>query len=300
MLLCTLHKGRIIRGMDGDKLSESAEQPQEQPVAQSTSAEQLEQERQERIEYLRSVAPQPKKPKRKWPKVLTWTLLALVLLGGIGGGVYWQFFRNKPATTTQTPTTESNTQAPTNNKIATATKHHDSTNFSLSFDYPEDWTVTDEDGDMLTVTSPTLQLKDATGESVNGQIVLTITQKGQKLQAFEEGNATAVRKSEKIAYTKPTPAQRANTYLSFLRYATTASTDTLDGIYITGDYGYQVDQAIPKVDAAKLDPLVTVTFKKCSNNTCDTAEPLGVASSSWDDAAFATPIKKMLKSLTFN
>src|SRR5256885_7448114 len=46
-------------------------------------------------------------------------------------------------------------------------------NFALAFDYPQDWTVADNGGGIMTVTSPNLKLKDPNGQAGTGQIVLT-------------------------------------------------------------------------------------------------------------------------------
>lgn len=117
---------------------------------------------------------------------------------------------------------------------------------------------------------------------------------------FDKGNAVAVRESEKIAYTKPSSVQRGSTYLSFLQYASSTAT-SLDGAYITGDVGYQKDQAIPKADFTPVDPVISLTFVKCADNSC-TGEgtPIGVATTMWEDASFGKPLKTMLQSLVVN
>jgi hypothetical protein len=153
----------------------------------------------------------------------------------------------------------------------------------------------------MTVRSPATQLKSASGQSVTGRIIMTIANKGNNLGVFDKGNATAVLNSQKIAYTSPTPNQRANTYLSFLQYATTTAAGALDGIYITGDNGYQKGQDIPKGDIAGIDPLVSVTFVQCAASTCSGGtSALSIAASSWSNTSFAAPITKMLESLSFN
>ena len=130
---------------------------------------------------------------------------------------------------------------------------------------------------------------------------MTIANQGQNLNVFDKGNATAVLASQKIAYTSPTQNQRANTYLSFLQYASTTQNGALDGVYITGDNGYQKGQDVPKSDVAGITPLVSVTFIQCANSACSgSTTALSVAASAWSDTSLSGPVTKMLESLAFN
>ncbi len=236
-----------------------------------------------------------KKPKRS---KLIYIIIILILL--IGSGVYWFLLKPEPAAKTAQTRTALTVKPET--RIASSTTHYDSSSFSLGFDYPKGWTVTDTAGSgKLTVVSGPLQLKDANGQQVNGLIVMTIRDRTQKLTEFDKGAATATRDSEKIAYTKPTQTQRGSTYISFLQYATSPGGGSLDGIYITGDNGYQKDQDIPLVDVAKADPVVSITFLKCADAKCaGTRTALSVQDSIWDDNSFSKPLKNMLESLSIN
>lgn len=238
---------------------------------------------------------QPAKEQRRSHKWLI-ILVVLILVAG-GAGAYW-YIGHKP----KQPAAKTNTSAKqTAALIASQTQNHSSPDFNLSFDYPTDWTVTDTLGSgAVTARSPALQLKDTQNQNFTGQIVFTIRGKQLPLPEFDKGNATAIRVSEKIAYSKPSASQRGSTYISFLNYASSAGS-TLDGIYITGDVGYQKDQAIPKADIVPIDPVVSVSFVKCANSSCNTdGTAAGVAPAMWDDAAFSGPLKKMLQSLVIN
>jgi hypothetical protein len=231
-----------------------------------------------------------RKPKKRWPR-----LLALIILIAIGFGLYW-LFSNKPE-----PKPAQNIKQTASTQTAAPTKTYSSINFSLNFNYPESWTVVDNGGGQLTVTSPATQLKSSAGSQVTGKIILTISQKGQSLPMFDKGSASAVIDSQKITYTKPTQSQRGDTYVSYLQYATTTTTGALDGVFITGDYGYQKNQDIPKVDIANLDPVVSVTFTQCANSTCGGATtPLGISASTWSNSSSSAAVLSMLKSLSFN
>ncbi|HEY1835716.1 MAG TPA: PsbP-related protein [Candidatus Saccharimonadales bacterium] len=236
------------------------------------------------------------RPKKKWPRVVGWTLLGIVILAALGAGGYWLANRKpapKPAQSQQ------NANSQTSNKITTTTKPYTSNDLNLSFNYPENWTVADTGNGKLTVTSPAMQLTDASGQTQTGKVVMTIqNENSADFSAFKAGNAVAVMTSEKVAYTNPASDQRADTYISFLQYAATTTNGALDGVYITGNAGYQKGQAIPEVDIAKVDPVVTVTFAKCANASCTgNATPLSVSSEMWSNSGFSAPIETMLKSL---
>ncbi len=217
-------------------------------------------------------------------------LIAVIVLGG---GIYWLVSgQNSNKKTSQS--TQSQNTAPVASKIETTTKHYDSSNFNLGFDYPADWTVSDDsENGILTVKSPATNLKDSDSQNTNARITMLIRPNTSKLTEFDSGNAISALDSEKIAYTKPTQAQRANTYLSFLRYAN--STDGMNGVYITSDNGYKKAQAIPKVDIQKSDPVISVVFSLSDGKT-----QLSISIDNWDDSSFSDPIKSMLQSFTIN
>lgn len=244
----------------------------------------------------------PVRPQRKGSKKLVIILLAVMLLVVAGAAAYWFLLRSKPAAKpTVNPGATATSEQPKTTQIPTTTTHYDSSNLNLGFDYPQGWTVTDTAGSgKLTAVSQPVQLKDATNQNVTGQITLTVRNNQQLLTEFNAGSALAALESQKIAYTKPTASQRGNTYVSFLRYATDPSSAGLDGVYITGDAGYQVGQYIPKADIIKVDPVVSITFAKCSDAACSVAPtPLSIASSSWSDTALSGPLMAMLQSFSF-
>lgn len=222
----------------------------------------------------------------------------LVLLAGAGASVYWFFLRNKSDTAKPSEASQQNTAQPAS-KIATTSKHFVSQNFRLELDYPTDWTAPADNNQTLTFLSPDIQLKSSDGQTVNGQILLTIQAKNLKLPGLDGGNALAARDSKKIDYLRPSQVQRASTYISFLRYASSAS--GLDGVYITGDNGYQKDQAIPKVDIEKVDPIIYISFSKCPKKGCiEVGAALSIQAEMWDDPNFSGPLENMLKSLVIN
>lgn len=238
----------------------------------------------------------PAKPPAQWRRWVIWAGIVLFVFAILA--IAYKTLSNKPkkpstATTSQNQVAQ--TQATSAAIITTATKNYASQNFALSFNYPQDWTVTDSGGGVMTVKSPSLTLKDSSGQSQKAFVVLTFRNKTQKLAEFDAGSAVAERDSIKIAYTKPTQSQRGDTYISFLRYAKSSS--GLDGVYITGNSGYKAGQTIPLADIQKVDPVINYSFIRDTSGTKIAAGPVTIASSVWDDSNFSTPLINVLKSL---
>jgi hypothetical protein len=233
-----------------------------------------------------------KQPKRSKLVYLVSLIVAVVILAA----GYWFLLRSKPTHTAPAAQSQSGSSA----TVAENTDHYDSSNLFLGVDYPHGWTVTDTAGSgKLSISSPAIQLKDANGQTITGQIFLSIRDKTQKLTEFDKGAAVAVRDSEKIAYTKPSQNQRGSTFISFLQYATSAGGGSLDGIYITGDNGYQKGQNIPLADISKSDPVINIGFLKCADSKCKAGStPLSLKQTVWDDNSFSKPLKNMLQSLS--
>jgi hypothetical protein len=239
---------------------------------------------------------------KSWLRRIGIGFLILVLLAALGFGVYWLLTRKDKANDSKkTSNTPATSQVEEGDKISSETEHYASPGFGLEFDYPGDWKVEEANGSgKLTATSPALQLKNVSGKPITGQVVLTIRNKQQPLPEFDKGNAVAISESEKIDYSKPSSVQRGSTYLSFLQYASSTAPG-LDGVYITGDVGYQKEQAIPKADFVPVDPVISVTFTRCADSTCSKpGTAAAVAASMWQDTAFGGPIKTMLQSLVVN
>ena len=245
-------------------------------------------------DYLKQVEPLQKHKKRRF---IRFVIILVILLTAIGSGAYF-YLKDRTAKQIQKqqPVPEAAVQPKVS--IDATTKRYSSSQFSLDFDYPSDWDVKDEQtGGTLTATSPNLSIPAVGGGSTTGRITLTIRGKNQKLPEFDKGNAIAVLDSEKVAYIKPSSAQRGQTYISFLSYPASANKVLIDGVFITGDSGYQKDQAIPKVDIQKIDPIISLTFTAC-DGTCTKA--IGITPEAWASNDFGGILKKILQSFTIN
>lgn len=240
-----------------------------------------------------------KMPSVNWRKPAKY-LLALLLLVGVGAGIYTFVLKAEPASDkAASPSDTSQTGQSQAGQIASATENYSSQEFALSFDYPEDWMVVGGSREELKVISPDIKLKTADGQMTNGQIVMYIRAPGQKIPGLDSRNATAVMGSKKIRYAKPTANQRGETYISFLRYA--GSSFGLDAVFITGNNGYQKDQSIPRADIEKVEPMISITFGKCADSGCvELAPPMSIDSDSWNDMNLSQPLEAMLQSLVIN
>lgn len=276
-----VRKKRLLKGQDWDKHNKTVEKAAQayQDFTDSDAA---------------AVKQKPKKSRKRWPIVVA----IVVILVAIGCGVYWFGFRDKSQPEQEAQDTTTQSETPESSLGAGEPETYSSSSFFLSFTHLDTWAVDESDPDALTVTSPVTSLQLPSGSSAKGKVVMTIRHKTNPLKEFDAGNATATKASELMNYTKPTQAQRASTYLSFVVYA--GATAGLDVLYITGDYGYQVGQSVPKVDIANVDPIISVNFEQCIDATCTETNPTTISLEQWTDPSFNGPIKALLQSISIN
>lgn len=227
---------------------------------------------------------------KRWLKIAG----VVLLLAAIGLAVYWLVLRDtgedKSAQNEAT-----NQPAERESTLGSSkTEQYESSSFFLSFKYPDTWDTSETD-EAIVATSPVVSLNTASGASVRGKVLMTIRHKGSPLTEFDKGNAVATKQSELLQYTNPTQAQRASTYLTFAAFA--GATSGLDALYITGDYGYAVGQDILKTEIADIDPVISVTFNQCSDESCTKTTPVSIALTQWGDPSFNGPIKTILQSI---
>jgi len=236
----------------------------------------------------------PYRHKRLWPAIIA----VVIVLAAAAFGSYWlgshQASKKQAAHTSQNQSKQTSQQQSGANKPATtATKHYDSGNFTLSFDYPETWKVSDTPA-KLTVTSPAMQLATGVGAKTNAQVVVTIQNQQTTIPGFPSGGAVAALNSDHLTYKQPSTVQRAQTYMSYLSY--TGPTD-LDAIYITGDSGYQAGQQVPMSDVVKGNPLISVSFNACSDENCTSPKPVTLSAHAWQSTAASKDVANLVQSL---
>ncbi len=239
--------------------------------------------------------PLSKKPKPNNKPYLVLSILIIIVLLAFGGYTLLKHKSSKVVKGSVQRTTQK-----TNNSVTPTAKitSYNSTNFNLSVNYPSNWIISDTTS-VLSLTSPETSLTNANNQTVQGRIILSVSPKGQLPSDFGSSAATAVLNSQLVSYTSPTPAQDAQTYISFLQYGSTTIIGGLNGIYVTGNYGYLKGQNINQSDIQSVDPLVRVSFEKCSNN-CKNLTPLVISASDWSKSSFSLPIINIIKSFQFS
>lgn len=248
------------------------------------------QERQERHPAPTSTPQAVYKPKHVWSKLL----IVLVIVVAAVYGAYW--FGNYEATKKtdkKAQTTASQSQKQSSQTAVTTTKQYTSTNYSLSFNYPEDWTVNDTTA-KLTVTSPATKLAIPTGAKTNVHVIVTIQNPETTIPGFPSGGAVAALASNLISYAQPSSVQRAQTYLSYLSYT---AANGLDAVYVTGNIGYQQGQQIPMSDIVQGNPLISVMFESCAETSCTDGKPVTLSASDWQSSTVNKQITSLLESL---
>lgn len=223
------------------------------------------------------------------------SVVFVVVIAGLGYGAYYFGSHYHPSSKPAKVVTMSKKSAA---EIASPNQTYTSEYQDLSFAYPSNWKV-NETSNTITVTSPTMKLTSYNRHSVTGEIIFRVRAQGAALSELSAGDSTAILPSQIITYTSPASDQRGSTYVSFLNFAN-AKGNGIDGIYITGNTGYQTGQNSPESDIQAVDPVISFNFVKCSNASCSTTEPLTLATSSWNNKTFSDPLLTMLKSLSIS
>ncbi len=282
--------------------SKGLERPKNQALDERPSAApqtQEEVDRQARIAYLKSLAPSPK-PRKRRTKIVVIIIAVFFVLAGAGLAVILLTGETPPKKELQSTDMRGIQEELRKKPDPNKTNHREAPVFGLSFDYPATWTMADTDSQgRLTGYSPLMKLKSADGQTSNAKVRLIIQPKQSTIKEFAKGNGLAVLDSEKLTYTKPSPSQRGQTYLSFVNYPS-SSAKGIDALYITGDIGYQKDQAVPMVDIIRVDPLITIDFVQCPNEACNGAlAPFTLDVSNWQsNANLSQAIKTVLTTLS--
>lgn len=231
--------------------------------------------------------------KRYRRSIIGIVILVLVVLGA---GGYQELHHHSVLTPTHQTKKNSSSQA---SRAGLAMHSYMSSNFGVSLNYPRGWTVTSDTATSLTLRSPVMNLKDAAAKIIAARILIMVVPKGQLPSTLSSNDAVAVLPSQDISYNKPGASQNAKTNISFLQYSTATLSGTLDGIYLTGNGGYQKDAPILRTDIALLNPLISVTFGQCANTVCAQLQDLSISAQNWSDPSFSGPLLSILKSLSF-
>ncbi len=245
------------------------------------------------IKYYGDYDKTPKKKNKKSSKLFFILAAGFVILAVVLFAIFDKNAINKKHTSSKSLITKSKSSAQV--KIMT----YNSVSSSLSFSYPSNWSINDNNNGFISIISPLLKLSSADGSNVNGKILITIDQQSQVPKSF--GNySLALNNSTMVSYVSPTQYQRNQTYLTYVQYPATTIVGGLDAIYVTGDFGYSKDNSIPATDIAKLNPLVIVSFENCLDSACDKYSPLTIGAATYNSSLITTDTINIIKSLQLN
>jgi fumarate reductase subunit D len=249
--------------------------------------------------YVNDVEEVPKKPSKA--KKFYLTIVIILVLALIAALILFVLHNSskKVVTDSSHKTTSSVSTSPTISAAAGPTTTYQSVDFNLNVTYPKSWSVSTAGTSSMSLISPITQLVDGTLKPVDSKIVVEVQPQGQISSNISSGNSVAVLPSQLVSYTNPTQSQAAQTYVSFIQYPSTTIIGGLDAIYVTGNNGYLKTQTIPAGDVAGLDPLVTITFEKCTTNDCVQTQPVTISSTMWDNSSFKNMILSIIESFSF-
>lgn len=227
-----------------------------------------------------------------WPLIL-----AVFVVVGMIVGAYFLGWHTASGPVAQKVQVAKNKADRVQASATVATKHYDSSIYTLGFDYPNNWVISDTK-DKLTLTSPSFTMVDSQkGSTDNGHVIMTIQNQQPNIPGFPENGATASLPSTQLTYKHPTEnVQRKQSYLSYLGYT---GSDGIDALYLTGDNVYQGGDNVPMSDIVQGNPLISVAFAKCTKSFCmgGTTTPLTLKSESWNNASFKQTVINILQSL---
>lgn len=158
----------------------------------------------------------PRPPKlKKSPKGLIIVVIIIAVLAA-AGIIGWLLFKEpEPATTP--PSTQSTQTTSSTNDVPEASNSETFTSspYRITFQYPKTWTVTENNDNSVLVQSEDFTYKTQSGESKNGNFRVYIRKGATQADSDIIAKGVAMQNSQKLTYTKPTPAQRTETNLSF-------------------------------------------------------------------------------------
>ncbi len=245
------------------------------------------------------------KPVKKSGKHYVWLWLVIIVIALVlAGAGYLAIRHSHTAKVTKKPVAVKHVQSKPAVAAAPSipSSSFTSPSFGMTFNYPQTWNVVDSGAAGVSVYSPPMTITNAAGQPVLGEVEVTFLKQGSLPSAFGNNTSVAVINSQRIVFTQAGNNQPAATYISFVQYPSTTIAGGLDGVYVTGNFGYQKDQTIPNSQVAQVDPLIMATFNSCANSACSvsTQKPLTIAATDWSKTSFSAPILLILSSLSFS
>lgn len=196
----------------------------------------------------------PKPPKlKKSPKGI---IIVLVVIGVLAaaGVIGWLLFNNPDPETTPTPSQQKQSTTSDNDvPEASNSESFTSSPYRITFQYPKTWTVTENNDNSLLIQSEDFNYKTVSGQSKNGNFRVYVRKGASQADSDVIAKGVAMQNSQKLTYTKPTPAQRTETNLSlfgkddvnnFAFLLITGNYDLKKGDTLGPNFGKEIDTII--------------------------------------------------------
>lgn len=241
------------------------------------------------------VAPKNNHPKKKKSKS-KYLLLAFTLILLIGISFYLYSEKHKSKITAENSKTK--VVAPSFSNFNKA-NNYNSTGFGLSITLPAGWNVQSDDFNGIIIDSPLVELKNPDNTKQQYKVILTMALTGVVPASVSVHNPTAVIDSSKITFTNPSASQKAQSYLSFIRYSNESNQDSVNALFLTGNSDYQKNDTILSASLKRLNPTVFYSFVKCPSGNCSSSSS-AINISNWSDKDFRNTLTKILCSISFS
>lgn len=160
--------------------------------------------------------PEPPKLKKRSPKGLIVVLVVALVLAVAGAAGWYFFLREEPTQPAQQSQNSSQPAQNTTDDVPEATNSESFTSspYRITFQYPKTWTVTENNDNTVLVQSQEFTYKTADGQSKKGNFRVYISKPAAAADSALIAKGVANQASTKLAYDKPTAAQRQETNLS--------------------------------------------------------------------------------------
>ena len=249
--------------------------------------------------------PKPSTPKRKsWLKIAIIVVVTLVVVGSV---LY--FIGHKSPKPKGHVSGQKIVQVTPSTSSSTITKYLSNGNdLNLSFNYPNNWTVTPISNDnkndqAITLTSPLTTVINANNDSIVGKIVIQVRPGTDTASELNSNSPIASLASTQIAYSQPTPNQTSYPFISFIHFSDgSKATGSFEEVMITGGLSFSQGQSISAQNVSGLDPIISANFYQCASQSCTGSSEsfLSINLDTWQNTTIFKQVLAIFESFQLN
>jgi hypothetical protein len=197
---------------------------------------------------------------------------------------------------------------PSNTPSTMTTYVSNGNDLNLSFNYPNNWSVTPPTNDnkndqTITLTSPLTTVINADNDSVVGKIVVQVRPGTATADELNSNSPITSQASIQIAYTKPTTNQTSYPFISFIHFSDgSKATGSFEEVMITGGLSFSQGQSISADDVSGLDPIISANFYQCAAQSCTGSNEnfLSINLDTWQNASIFQQTLAIFQSFQLN